>query len=56
MKVLRYAVNRSKALAGMLPNIVAMKKGRNLRWSAAVPIATCKCNSRFSSARQHRLR
>jgi hypothetical protein len=50
------AANRSKALVGMLPDSVAVKKGWDLRESAATPIAICKPNSRLSSARQYESR
>jgi hypothetical protein len=53
MKVLRDAANCSIALADMLPEGVAVKKGCDLQGSAAASIVTCMCNSRLSSARRH---
>ncbi len=53
VKVSRDPANCSIALAGMLTDGVAMTKGRDLRGSAVAPIATCRCNSRLSSARQN---
>jgi hypothetical protein len=40
--VLRNTVYCSIALAGMLLDSVSIKMGRNLRGSAATPIATCR--------------
>ncbi len=45
----------SMALTSMLPDSIAVKKGHDLRGSAAIPITTCRCNSRLSRARQHKL-
>jgi hypothetical protein len=47
------AINHSIALVGMLPDSVAVQKGRNLRESTTALIAMCRCNSKLFSARQH---
>ncbi len=54
-KASRDAANRSIALTGLLLDSVAMKKGRTPRGSTAALIATCRCNSRPSRAKQHGL-